>query len=82
MHASRRHMIIEDDHSAAEYADFRQKINQLSDAEIITLAKAVGIKFDSASLPDRTDFEAVLDEAYWDEFYSAYDSIVQSRQQK
>lgn len=71
-----RHTLIEKDHTSEEYSDFQAKLAELNDDQIIELATALAIKFDPESNPTRSDYEAVLDESYWDEFYREYSRIV------
>lgn len=71
-----RHTLIENDHTAEEYSDFQAKLAKLNDDQLVELANSLSIKFDHKSIPTRDDYENVLDESYWDEFYQAYTKII------
>ncbi len=73
----KRHTIIENDHTEQEYVDFLRKLSSLNDKEIKLLATRLGIKFEvPSSAATRDDYEKVLDEVYWDDFYREYRYII------
>lgn len=79
MELYKRHTIIENDHTRQEYADFLRKLSSLDNKEIELLATRLGIKFEAPSTATRDDYEKVLDEVYWNDFYREYRYIINQR---